>query len=369
MFFDCSNVGANTVTLTVTDVNGNSSTATATVTVEDNVAPVAISQNVTITLANGTASVTPMDIDNGSNDACGIASMTLSSDTWTCGDIGDHSVTLTVTDNNGNVSTSSSVVTVAGEVPTCSIASIPTSNTYTGGVNTTLYLGYGAQSTTLSCTPTGGSSFTYAWTGLDLSSTTTANPVFTPTSEGIYNFSVVVTNNNGCETTCAITICVRDIRVYKKGKLQKNKVYLCHLPPGNNKNPQTLSISVNAVASHLTNHAGDALGDCNSSCGSLGMASKTQTGEMFSEEFEGQDVDVILYPNPSIDHFTVMVESEMEELITVEVFDMSGNKVERVVGQFTYHEIELGNRLASGIYMVVITQGDYRKVLRATITN
>ena len=37
--FDCSNLGANTVTLTVTDNSGNTNTCTATVTVEDNVAP------------------------------------------------------------------------------------------------------------------------------------------------------------------------------------------------------------------------------------------------------------------------------------------------------------------------------------------
>ena len=365
--FNCSNVGANTVVLTVMDVNGNSSSASATVMVEDNVAPVAMCQAVSVTLANGMASVTPMDVDNGSNDACGIASMTLSEDTWTCGDIGNHTVTLTVTDNNGNVSSCNAVVTVIGEVPTCSIASIPTSSTYTGGVSTTLYIGYGAQSTTLSCTPTGGSSFTYAWTGSNLSSSTSSNPVFTPTSEGIYNFSVLVTNNNGCETTCSISICVRDIRVYsKKGKLQKGKVYLCHVPPGNNNNPQTLSVSVNAIASHLSNHSGDALGTCNSSCGTVGNSSKT--GEMFTDEFEGQDVDVILYPNPSTDHFSVMVESEMEEMITIEVYDMAGNIVERTEGQFTYHEIEMGRNLASGIYMVVITQGNYRKVLRASMT-
>jgi hypothetical protein len=47
---------------------------------------------------------------------------------------------------------------------------------------------------------------------------------------------------------------------------------------------------------------------------------------------------------------------------------MAGNIVERTEGQFTYHEIEMGRRLASGIYMVVITQGNYRKVLRASIT-
>ncbi|WP_337225290.1 hypothetical protein, partial [Proteus terrae] len=56
--FDCSNVGANTVTLTVTDVNGNSSSATATITVVDNIAPTAVAQNLTIPLnASGTATI------------------------------------------------------------------------------------------------------------------------------------------------------------------------------------------------------------------------------------------------------------------------------------------------------------------------
>ena len=367
--FDCSHVGSNSVTLTVTDNNGNSSASSVIVVVEDNVAPMAICQAVTVTLANGSASVTPVMVDNGSNDACGIASMTLSEDTWTCGDIGDHTVTLTVTDNNGNVSSCDAVVSVVGQIPTCSIASLPTNNTYTGGVSTTLYLGYGAQSTTLSCTATGGNSFTYVWTGTGLSSTTTANPVFTPTAEGIYNFSVVVTNDNGCETSCAITICVRDIRVYKKGKVQKNKVYLCHAPPGNPNNTQTLSVSVNAVGSHLSNHSGDALGTCGSSCGDLSIASKTgPIGDLYSEEFNGQDVDVILYPNPSTDFFSVMVESDMDDLITVELYDMAGNLVERVNGQLTYHQIEMGRDLASGMYMVVVTQGEYRRVIKASRT-
>ena len=48
--FDCTNVGANTVTLTVTDDNGNVSTCTATITVQDNVNPTAICQNLTVQL-------------------------------------------------------------------------------------------------------------------------------------------------------------------------------------------------------------------------------------------------------------------------------------------------------------------------------
>ncbi len=115
--FDCSNVGPNTVTVTATDVNGNSSTCTSTVTVEDNIAPIAICQDVTVQLdAAGSASIVSTDIDNGSNDACGIASVTVSPSTFNCDDLGANIVTLTVTDNNGNVSTCTATVTVEDNI-------------------------------------------------------------------------------------------------------------------------------------------------------------------------------------------------------------------------------------------------------------
>jgi hypothetical protein len=47
------------VTLTVTDANGNTSTCDATVTVEDNIAPTAICQNITVQLdATGNVTIT-----------------------------------------------------------------------------------------------------------------------------------------------------------------------------------------------------------------------------------------------------------------------------------------------------------------------
>jgi len=115
--FDCSNVGVNVVTLTVTDVNGNASSNTATVTVEDNINPVALTQDITVQLnANGEASITPAQVDNGSNDACGIASLALDIDSFGCSDVGTNVVTLTVTDVNGNVSSNTAVVTVEDNV-------------------------------------------------------------------------------------------------------------------------------------------------------------------------------------------------------------------------------------------------------------
>jgi hypothetical protein len=60
------------VTLTVTDANGNTSTCDATVTIEDNIAPTAICQNITVQLdATGTVTITSAQIDNGSSDNCG----------------------------------------------------------------------------------------------------------------------------------------------------------------------------------------------------------------------------------------------------------------------------------------------------------
>ena len=97
---------ANTVTLTVTDNNDNVSTQTAIVTVEDNVNPIALTQAVTVQLdASGNGSTTAVLVDNGSNDACGIQSLVLSKTDFSCANVGANTVTLTVTDNNGNVST------------------------------------------------------------------------------------------------------------------------------------------------------------------------------------------------------------------------------------------------------------------------
>ncbi|NER18331.1 gliding motility-associated C-terminal domain-containing protein [Spongiivirga citrea] len=112
--FDCSNLGANTVTLTVADAEGNTSTGTATVTVTEDVAPTVVTQDITVSLdTNGQASITAADIDNGSTDDCsGIASTSLDITDFDCPGLGDVTVTLTVTDNEGNTATGTATVTI-----------------------------------------------------------------------------------------------------------------------------------------------------------------------------------------------------------------------------------------------------------------
>ena len=117
--FDCEDIGTNTITLTVTDVNGNVNTANAIITIVDDISPTVIIQNVTAFLdAYGEASVTVAQINNGSSDNCGIASIVLSDTEFNCDDLGDNTVTLTVTDVNGNVASATAVVTVAYDFTT-----------------------------------------------------------------------------------------------------------------------------------------------------------------------------------------------------------------------------------------------------------
>ena len=43
---------------------------------------------------------------------------------------------------------------------------------------------------------------------------------------------------------------------------EEEKCVICHLPPGNPANAQTLTIGCSAVQAHLRNHPGDCLGPC-----------------------------------------------------------------------------------------------------------
>jgi PKD repeat protein len=318
---------------------------------------------------NGAASVTAAQVNNGSTDNCGIQSVVLSGKTnYTCADLGMHTVTLTVTDIHGNVQTASAVVTVNGQLPTSSIVSQPTSNVYTGGNVNNLYLGYGAQSTVLKVNATGGSTYTYQWIGAAtnmLSSTTSGMPVFTPTAAGTYTFTVIVTNNFGCTSTSKITICVRDIRV--PGAKGAGKVYLCHMPPGNNQNPQTLEISVNAVAAHLTGHSGDRLGSCaTAACveSAPTVVGTNTTSFSKAEEVVADDLKVTVMPNPSNTYFTLKLVSKSDLPVNIKVVDAAGRLVEGKAKQAANSTLQLGHNYATGNYFAEFIQGNQRKVVQ-----
>jgi hypothetical protein len=364
--FSCSNVGANTVTLTVTDNHGNTSTGTATVTVEDKIAPIAICKNLTVTISGGSVSITAAQVNNGSNDACGIKSLSLSKTSFSCSEIGNNTVTLTVTDNNNNVSTCQATVTVNGVVPSCSITATASNNTYTGAAANQMFIGYGPQSMNLQVTATGAGPFTYSWSGPYLSSTTVANPVFTPAVGGSYTLTCSVTNSYGCVSTCSIVICVLDVRA-PGGSTSNPKVYLCHVPNGNPSNAQTLQISVSAVPAHLS-HTGDKLGTCSQTCG-LAKTGNESSGEIFSEVTGSGEVDLIVYPNPSSSVFSFKLETESEAPVNIRLYDMSGRVVYELTGASAKEAITIGEQIGVGMFMAEVKQGEFYKVVKITKVN
>src|SRR5690606_19137355 len=101
----------------VSDLSGNvgASTTTSNNYLVDTKLPTVITRNISLQLsATGSAAISAADIDNGSTDAIGIASMSLSQDSFDCSHVGDNMVTLTVTDSSGNSNSATAIVTVEG---------------------------------------------------------------------------------------------------------------------------------------------------------------------------------------------------------------------------------------------------------------
>gem|GEM_PF-513094 len=85
--------------------------------VSDNTNPIAIAQNLTVQLdANGAASITAAQVNNGSTDNCGIASVSVNKTSFDCSNVGVNTINLTVTDVNGNTSTTTATVTVVDQI-------------------------------------------------------------------------------------------------------------------------------------------------------------------------------------------------------------------------------------------------------------
>ena len=109
--------GTTVVTWTFDDGNGNTSTQTQNVVIDDTTAPVAITQDITVTLdANGEVLISVTDINDGSFDNCnGTLTYELDITLFTCDNVGENIVNLTVTDASGNQDSLAAIVTVIND--------------------------------------------------------------------------------------------------------------------------------------------------------------------------------------------------------------------------------------------------------------
>lgn len=112
--FNCSDTGTVPIVVTVFDATGNSSSCNASVIVVDSTRPTAICQNANLFLdGSGQLTVLAADIDGGSGDNCGIDTAFVDQVSFACADTGSHSLTLSVRDVSGNLSTCNATIQVA----------------------------------------------------------------------------------------------------------------------------------------------------------------------------------------------------------------------------------------------------------------
>lgn len=132
-------VGTTTIPYTWCDDNGNCTTITLTIVVNEPEAPTALCKpagTVVLSLdANGQATLLASQVDNGSSDNCGAVVLSVAPNTFTCANVGNNPVTLTVDDfsplsPSSTCNTSITVVDVQPPVVNC-----PTNIVISAGAN------------------------------------------------------------------------------------------------------------------------------------------------------------------------------------------------------------------------------------------
>ncbi|KDN55686.1 chondroitinase family polysaccharide lyase [Flavobacterium seoulense] len=336
--------GNTTVTWTATDDSNNIVTTTQIVTVTDIEAPT----------VNSTTSVSFCNDPSGNynipaaiaTDNCTIENSTyqITGATTRSGNgldasgsfnVGTSTIEWTVIDTTGNTSTGTTAVTINSLIS----ANIPDVYAVNPGGNVnTIYLGYGPSSVTLSATATNGTPpYNYSWSN----GATTSSTIVNPSTPGIHNYSVTITDAMGCSFTTTKQITVIDVQC------GNGKVKICH-------NTNSLCISKNAVSSHIAH--GCSLGSCENKTTLNNQ--KIINGKQQINEFI-----VTVAPTLSETEFKINVTGNAVETISVSVFDISGRRVKFLEAN-PGKTITVGNNLTKGIYLVEITQGKNKQTVK-----
>jgi hypothetical protein len=189
-----------------------------------------------------------------------------------------------------------------------------------------VYYGY----TPMSCASLNGSvvggcaSYTYNWVENNTTVSSTNTYTACPSSTTTYTFSV--TDQNGCVASDEVTVCAVDVVCYA-GNSNNQKVEMCHIPPGNNNNPQTICISASAVPAHLAH--GCSLGACGeiaASCGGSSARIASKNHQNLHSETELIDIEVM--PNPFENEFNVSLTLDISGDYRFEIIDLYGRVIQ-----------------------------------------
>lgn len=210
---------------------------------------------------------------------------------------------------------------------------------YSGIPINTVYPAYTpASSITLTAQAIGTAPYSYNWSN----GATTQSITVSPTANTTYN--VTVTDANGCMGTASKEVIVSNVNC------SNGKVFMCHIT-GNSGHVNTICIDNSAVGSHLA--AGCSLGECTSGRAAL-------TG--IEAESSGFNVDIL--PNPSNNHFKLVINTNDASPVSVRIMDVLGRVIEVKNNMSVSETYKFGDKLKAGVYLVEITQGKNRKVVK-----
>ncbi|WP_205508958.1 LamG-like jellyroll fold domain-containing protein [Longitalea arenae] len=317
----------------------------------DTVPPTVRTKNITITLANGSASITPQDLDNGSSDRYGILLYQLDKTLFNCSNIGANEVQLTVIDSNNNSASATATVTVIGSMPAPAIT-VSRNMVYTGGKANTIYLGYGSQQLQLTATDTTTAAFSWS-PAAGLSDSAIANPVFAPTRAGNYIYTVKATNSYGCTDTAAIHLQMKDVRCGGRDQ----KVSICY---------HGLELCVNKLAVPILLFMGGELGACETA------NARAATDAAQSPAFIDGQQKFLLYPSPAGSHCTIAFTLAQPGKYRVEIYNAQGRLVQ-VVGTGEASSKQLcsypvnTSQLSTGVYFVKLVTATEVRVKQLVI--
>jgi hypothetical protein len=75
--------------------------------------------------------------------------------------------------------------------------------------------------------------------------------------------------------------------------------------------------------------------------------------------------EVVANPNPSSQHFNFILTSSSEDKVNIMIYDMIGKLIDqRELTPSDLSELQVGDRYSSGVYNVIVTQGENVKTLR-----
>ena len=169
--------------------------------VTDTLPPTVICNNITVQLNNtGTTVVSPFQLDNGSFDNCGIASMRINGkllDTFDCNHLGNQMAILTAIDTSGNQSTCAAMITIQDTIAPINNCS-----------NITVYLDHSGLVTVTPNQINNGSSDNCAIVSLSINGQ--ASQTFSCANIGISSVVLTATDASGNTSSCTSTITIQD---------------------------------------------------------------------------------------------------------------------------------------------------------------